>query len=535
MLRWLFKVLSLGISLLSAFLDTSQKLFPGRLAYKHELNNIEITAFDGNHLHIGEGEYGQVYAVKPTENSPELGNMIKLGTTRYGKSTSELCQIVDWEGSEIIFDIKREIQPKVAGYLATKGRVINIDLSKGLGDHYDPLQGHTSERELFKLAKHLVHDPNDKDTIFSERGAKMLTQLLLAAQILEERPLPYVASLINLGINEIAAKLNVVSPNLAQTFLGAKYIPGKDYEKNEFRVDAWETVSSRLYPFLTTDIVRCFDGSDFTAADLYFADKPVFVFISFHESDLLSMAPLIKFICESLMIELITTFDDAPDKMKKKSRNILWSMDEAGRIGIPNLPEHASTVVGRKISLSMSGQSRSQFTAVYGRDRTENLFNNIRTQLVFCQADFETAKHYSIRMGDTSGYAHSESEYGGERTSTGKSERPISVMSPQDFMGMDKGELVCFSLEHKPSRLKSMNANRHPQLKKRIGIKPPDVAKSSPLALSALAPVPKPPPLQSWHFDPQLFRKWPQFLADSGEESKNHREHEKGNEVSLGL
>jgi type IV secretory pathway TraG/TraD family ATPase VirD4 len=217
--------------------------------------------------------------------------MIKLGTTRYGKSTAELCQTIDWDGSEIIFDIKREIYPKVAGYLATKGRVINIDLSKGLGDQYDPLQGHTTERELFKLAKHLVHDPNDKDTIFSERGAKMLTQLFLAARGLEElgeRPLPYVASLINLGINEIAAKLNVVSPTLAQTFLGATYKPGKDYEKNEFRVDAWETVSTRLYPFLTPDIVRCFAGSDFTAADLYFADKPVFVFISFHESDLLS-------------------------------------------------------------------------------------------------------------------------------------------------------------------------------------------------------------------------------------------------------
>ena len=73
-----------------------------------------------------------------------------------------------------------------------------------------------------------------------------------------------------------------------------------------------------------------------------------------------------------------------PTDMKQTSRNILWSMDEAGRIGIPNLPEHASTVVGRKISLSMSAQSRSQFTAIYGRARTENLFTNIRTQLVFC-------------------------------------------------------------------------------------------------------------------------------------------------------
>src|SRR5688572_27406264 len=537
MLTRLFKIFSQWVSWLAVVLDTSHKLFPGRLAYKHELNTIEITAFDGNHLLIGEGEYGQVYAVKPTEKSPELGNMIKLGTTRYGKSSAELCQIVDFDGSWIIFDIKREIYPKVAGYLATKGRLINIDLSQGLGDQYDPLQGHTSERELHKLAKHLVYDPHDKETIFSERGAKMVTQIFLAALELEERPLPYLASLINLGVNEVAAQLNDVSPDLAQTFLGAKYKPGKDYEKNEFRVDSWETVSARLYSFLTADIVRNFAGSDFTAYDLYFADKPVFVFIRFHESDLLSMAPLIKFVCESLMMELLNAYDHAPDEMKARARQILWSMDEAGRIGIPNLPEHASTVVGRKISLSLSAQSRSQFTAIYGRDRTENLFNNIRTQLVYCQADFETAKHYSIRMGDTSGYAHSESEYGETRTSTGKSERAIPVMSPQDFMQIDKGELVCFSLEHKPIRLKSMYAKRHPQLMERLGQTPPERARISPSAESQteMPSAPKSPPLPSWHFDPQLFRKWPQIQIESRGEGENLQEQSEVNGVSLGL
>src|SRR5687767_12943829 len=151
MLKRVFKLLSFVISWLEVFFDTSQKLYPDRLAYKHELNSLEITAFDGKHLHIGEGDYGQVYAIKPTKKRRELGNIIKLGTTRCGKSSAELCQIVDWEGSAIIFDIKREIYPQVAGYLATIGRVINIDLSKGFGQ-YDPLQGHTSERELNKLA-----------------------------------------------------------------------------------------------------------------------------------------------------------------------------------------------------------------------------------------------------------------------------------------------------------------------------------------------------------------------------------------------
>src|SRR5918992_2289858 len=535
MLMQFLKIFSQWVSWLAVVLDSSHKLFPGRLAYKHELNTIEITAFAGNHLLIGEGEYGQVYGVKPTKKRRELGNSIKLGTTRYGKSSAELCQIVDWDGSGFIFDIKGEIYPKVAGYLASKGRVITIDLSQGLGDQYDPLQGHTKDRELHKLAKHLVYDPNDKETIFSDRGAKMVTQIFLAAIELEERPLPYLASLINLGVNEVAAALNAVSPDLAQTFLGATYKPGKDYEKNEFRVDSWETVSTRLFAFLTADMVRTFAGSDFTAHDLYFADKPVFVFINFHESDLLSMGPLIKFVCESLMMELLNAYDHASDEMKASARQILWSMDEAGRIGIPNLPEHSSTVVGRKISLSLSAQSRSQFNAIYGHDRTKNLFNNIRTQLVFCQADFATAEHYSKRMGETSGFAHSESEHGGETTGTGKSERAIPVMSPQDFMAMDKGELVCFSLEHKPIRLKSMNATRHPQLKDRLGITPPDIAKAPPLATPDEAPARTPSPLSPWHFDPQLFRKWPQHVAAERGVGEHAHDVDQVNEVSLGV
>ena len=139
-------------------------------------------------------------------------------------------------------------------------------------------------------------------------------------------------------------------------------------------------------------------------------------------------------------------------------------------------------------------------------------------------------------MGDTSGYAHSESEYGEARSSTGKSERAIPVMSPQDFVAMDKGELVCFSLEQKPIRLKSMYAKRHPQLLERFGQTPPDRAGISPATESqtAMPAAPKPPPLESWHYDPQLFRKWPQ-MAESRGEGEQHADREEEQQVSLGL
>jgi type IV secretory pathway TraG/TraD family ATPase VirD4 len=109
-------------------------------------------------------------------------------------------------------------------------------------------------------------------------------------------------------------------------------------------------------------------------------------------------------------------------------------------------------------------------------------------------------------------------------------------MSPQDFMEMDDGELVCFIGKKKPFRLKSMDWRRHPVLKQRLGITPPALTPLPPLDEDQPeSPAQKPPPLQSWHYDPQLFRKWPQIMADNGGTGENLREHEEVNEVSLGL
>jgi hypothetical protein len=101
---------------------------------------------------------------------------------------------------------------------------------------------------------------------------------------------------------------------------------------------------------------------------------------------------------------------------------------------------------------------------------------------------------------------------------------------------MDKGELVCFSLEQKPIRLKSMYAKRHPQLMERIGKTQPERVMKSPTAESqtAMPAAPKPPPLESWHYDPQLFRKWPQFTDERGV-GEYAQDVDQGNERSLGL
>ena len=63
---------------------------------------------------------------------------------------------------------------------------------------------------------------------------QMLTQLFLAAKLIGERALPFVARMVKLGgLNDVARELNAISPALAQKFLDAPYHPEKDYEDNK--------------------------------------------------------------------------------------------------------------------------------------------------------------------------------------------------------------------------------------------------------------------------------------------------------------
>ena len=81
-----------------------------------------------------------------------------------------------------------------------------------------------------------------------------------------------------------------------------------------------------------------------------------------------------------------------------------------------------------------------------------------------------------------------------------------------------------------------MYAKRHPQLMERLGQTPPGRAEIAPATESQaeMPAAPKPPPLESWHYDPQLFRKWPQ-LAESRRVEDHHEERDDVQEVSLGL
>ena len=67
--------------------------------------------------------------------------------------------------------------------------------------------------------------------------------------------------------------------------------------------------------------------------------------------------------------------------------------------------------------------------------------------------------------------------------------------------------------------------------------KPPALTPLPPLAESQPehTPAQNPQPLPAWHFDPQLFRKWPQYVTAERGVGEHAQDTEQVNEVSLGL
>jgi type IV secretion system protein VirD4 len=365
---------------------------------------------------------------------------------------------------------------QTAGYRATLGPVFVIDPT-GVGHRYDPLTGKETEDELFSAATQLLFKPDEGEgAIFTQRATVMLTQLFLAARIEGLPPLPYVRKLVRMGFNACASHLVSVSPDLATQFLDLQF--NELNLSDRFLLSAWGTLSAKIRPVLMENAVRSFAGADFKAEDLMASVKPVTVYLRWKEQDLLALSPLVRLLWGSLIDELISTYDK---KQGKGCSPVLLLADEAGRTAIPSLSDHATTVVGRGITLWIAIQSLSQLDVVYGTKRAKVLRDNMESQIYYRPSNQETADCLEHSLGRGSEYARSRTTRDGAQTSEGLSEQGVPILTAWEIKQMRDEDIIGFHRRLPPFRGKRMDWRRLPLLVKRRNIPPP-----------VLSPLPEP-------------------------------------------
>jgi type IV secretion system protein VirD4 len=478
--------LSATLSWLSAQLPKQPQLYSDRFADPHEVDPLVSPNWQSDAgLLIGVSAFNHVLSVRRRAKRRELGNVLVDALTRGGKGLLAISQLLTWPHSVVVLDIKGELFEATAGYRKMLGKVFVLD-PQALGHQFDPLHGRVTERQLYAAAKYLLYEAGERDPIFIQRGIKMVTQLFLAAR--EEnrlagyekyRLLPYAGQLMNLPINQVASHLQAVSPELATKFLSDRYNSEKDYDEKKFLASSWETATARLYPILSDELLRCFDGSDFTAEGLITFPTPITVYLRLPEADLEALAPVVRLVFQTIIHDAITTYDK---RQGEGCYPLLLLLDEAGRVKIPDLDDYATTVVGRQISLWVAIQSIKQLE-VYGQANAETLLDNMDTQLFYRQRS-TTARYLERELGRRSAYSHSQSTREGGGETQGMAEQAVPVMTANQIKQMRDEDMLVFHHNLPPFTAARMNWLEHPILRQRQATAPP-----------ALSPLPSLTPL----------------------------------------
>jgi type IV secretion system protein VirD4 len=228
-----------------------------------------------------------------------------------------------------------------------------------------------------------------------------------------------------------------------------------------------------MRPLLTETVVRCFAGADFTAKELMCAERPITVYFRWTERDLLALSPLVSLLWGSLIDELITTYDAAQGE---NCQPVLLLIDEAGRTAIPSLADHATTVVGRGISLWVAIQSLAQLDAVYGKAHAQILRDNMESQMYYRPSNQETADYLEHCLGRKSAYAQSQTKREGTEASQGLSEQGVPLMTAQEIQLLDDDDIIGFHRKLRPFRAKRMDWRCFPTIVQRKRLPCPELS-----------------------------------------------------------
>jgi type IV secretion system protein VirD4 len=443
-------------------------LHRARWATRGDTASILAAGLPANGLFLGRDRSSWL-VVRPVATRKELGNLLVVGPPRSGKGLLATTQLLSWNYSVVVNDIKGELYNATAGYRANLGPVFVIDPA-GFGDRFDPLASRHGEDAIYAAATSLLVDPGEDDgKIFTQRAVTMLASLFGAARARGAAPLPFVRLMVAAGLKDAAATVQSIDPKLATRLLDGPY-QSTDFD-NRFLLSAWGTLTARLWPLLTENLVKTFNGHDFSASQLLLSPKPVSIYLRWPERDLLALSPLVRLIWDSLIGELITTYDDSQGS---GCQPVLLLVDEAGRAPIPTLADHASTVVGREISLWVAIQSLSQLEAIYGKARAQVIRDNMDSQVYYRSTDLATAEYLEKRLGKVSAYAQSAtSGPDGEERSLGRSEQAIPLQTAQKLMQVDDETIVVFHRQLPPIKAGRVDWRGERLLESRRLVSPP--------------------------------------------------------------
>lgn len=404
-----------------------------RKAGLRDKNGIIVGKLHGRYLIFGGDEHVIVYA-----------------PTRGGKGVSVVIpNLLNWPGSTIVLDVKKENWQLTAGFRVTAGQEVH------LFDPFDP-EGRTARYNPLAYV-----DRSDQSALYDDlqRIAVMLFPvegraadpfwtesartafIAIAGFIAETRELP-------LTIGEVLRQI-AAAPDISRHF---KVVLEKRAQSdrplsrqcrtalNDFLAasentlqSVRKTVSSKLGLWLNGRIDAATSDNDFDLRDL--RRRPISIYLGVTPDNLERMAPLLNLFFQQA-VDLNTRV--LPEHDKSLGTQLMLMMDEFRAMGnVDIIARGVSYMAGYGIRVVTIVQSPAQLREVYGSDMAANYLTNHAVEVVFTPKEHAIATELSERFGYNTVEGRSRSRGLGfsrsSRTETTSDQRR-ALMLPQELV-----------------------------------------------------------------------------------------------------
>lgn len=461
-----------------------------RFASSADMRAAGLLANNGDGIILGR--HGRGFLTAGLRSHPHV---MLAAPTGSGKGVGVVIpNLLNWDHSVIVLDIKRENWDLTSGFRARHGHEVFLfdpASPERLTHRWNPLAYISQDADLRvndiqKIGNILFPDVAGSDPIWTASCRSLFLGLVLYLIESGDRPctLGQVAREAYAGndmrFKAIAESRDAVGKPLSDTCLSAlgDYMDTADNTRTSIR----KTFTSRFELFLNPIVDAATSANDFDLSAL--RKRRISIYLGITPDNLSRMAPLLNLFFQQV-VDLNTR--DLPERNPDLKYQCLLILDEFRALGkLPLIIEAIAFLRGYGVRLLPIFQSPSQVREVYGEDAARAFFQNHAVRIVYTPGDMDTAAEVSRELGNLGMNASSTSKSrtigSGSSRSVSDSEQARALLLPQEVKEMGDDEELLFARGCRPIRARKIRWYSDSTFKSRA---------------QAPAPVPVAPPARS--------------------------------------
>ncbi len=425
-----------------------------RFANRREIRRAGLLGEEGILL----GKLGSRYLVLDGQQGVALA-----APPRAGKGVGIVIpNALNWPGSLVCVDIKRENWDKTAGYRHSAGQpcfLFDPLATDGATARWNPLWYVPEDPDLRvsslqQIAEMLYPDPASGDPFWM---ASARTLFLGIGMYLFETPGKprTLGEILRQGMADehegfdehwrrvVEGRQHGTHP-LSRACVQALYDVIKIAPPTASGIR--KTFTSRLDLWLNPILDRATSGNDFDLRTL--RERPQSIYVAVRPDDLHRLRPVLNLFFQQA-IGLQTR--ELPDQNPKLTVKVMMLLDEFTALGrIPIMAESISYLPGYNVRVVLVIQSPSQLREVYGPNNAETMMKSLAARIVFAPKDIPDAREISEELGYMTIKTRSRSRPafwsgGAHRTPTvNESEQRRALRLPQELKELGNEKAIVF-------------------------------------------------------------------------------------------